>query len=197
MRVAQRIQPLADLENSQLQARGMTVAESAVPQGKNLQLTEPVVSPQRAGVWLSEQTKYAEDIVLGLAKWWRRAFFWYVYRPFVWFSYKVVGVYPPDGTDQEGRLLWLERQGSFVDEWRAIQDAARFRFGFTTWMPLDDSVESDTCTTIQITPHTPWVLRWFRRNGHRTVDVHEQDLKQLRRLNEEADKILDQYQANQ
>lgn len=62
--------------------------------------------------------------------WWRRAFFWYIYLPFVRFSFRHVHIPAMDEVEVSGKKLtfcWYEDGGVFEDEGRA-NAACRNRF---------------------------------------------------------------------
>ena len=183
-----KIQPLEALENQQ--AAAMIPASQADQVRERAKAAETAEHPA-GGCFESAQRKYNEDLFRN--SWWRRQFQRFVYLPFTRFCALQLKIFPPDGFDgrcpdcgsRQREFFWVDRQGVYLDEWRALQDSARYPYGFYTWLPLDDSVESETCTTLQVFPNSPARQR-YARNGHKTKHVYEQDLKRLSEVSAEA-----------
>lgn len=198
MSVARNIQPLAKLEKMATMGRTTAAACQSAPENqKTTQEVAAEIRPARPGIWISAQRKYAEDLLRETAAAWKRLFMVLVFFPFIRFCELRLKIYAPAGKECRcrGTLFFFELQQAHEHEWEALQDAARYRYGCTTWVPRDEPLESETCMTLQFFPNSP--SRYKReRNGNRTTRVHEQDLKKLRRVNREADKILDQHEQS-
>jgi hypothetical protein len=197
-RVAQQIQPLADLEANQAMVMGTMPAPVGCPSdqeaSRNLQQeAEEVVRPARAGTWVSAQRKYAEDLMNETAQLWKRIFMRLVFFPFQQFCEKRLKIYPPAGKDVvRGELFYFEIQQAHDEEWQALVEASHYRYGCATWIPKDRPLSSETCVTIQLFPNAR-AKAMYERNGNRTIHVHEQDVSLLDQLNQEADRILSQH----
>lgn len=97
--------------------------------------------PQRVAermdrVWMVAHWKYELDTT---CPWWRRAFFKYVYRPFIHLSFKRFGIPTVKGAEVEGgktRYFWFENGGFFSSEDQAELACTGYYDGYKD-VPLD------------------------------------------------------------
>lgn len=136
----------------------------------------------------SFQWKY--DIDRG-SPWWRKIFFWLVYLPFVRFAYFKMKIVPPDHVDERGRLGWLERQGVWSEEWRALQDAEKYPFGGVERLSFNRAERAETCNPRSRFPNSEASERYERLDG----DKVQQSLDRLSQKLTETDPIVNRYRA--
>lgn len=139
----------------------------------------------------SFQRKYDID---ASAPWWKRAFFWYVYMPFVRFAFFKMRIVPMDHQDERGQLSWLERQGVWSEEWRAQLDATRYPFGGVERLAFNESEENCTCAPRSQFPNSS-AKKGYERNAHKTISVKESSLERLSRKLLETDSVVDRYRT--
>lgn len=97
--------------------------------------------PQRAAehldrVWMVAQWKWELDPD---TPWYRRAFFWCVYRPFIHLAWKVFKIPAAKAVEVEGgryRVIWFENGGFFSSEDQANVACTGYWHGYKD-VPLD------------------------------------------------------------
>lgn len=76
---------------------------------------------------------------------WKKFVHRWAFIPIFKFFYNYLGFNTPNGIDEQGRPFCVEHQGCFVDEAEAVQDAARYPFGYVVPnLPLGRSLPSET-----------------------------------------------------
>lgn len=124
--------------------------------------------------------------------WWKRLFFWFVYMPFVRFSFFKMGIVAMDHVDREGRLGWLERQGVWSEEWRALQDAERYPFGGVERLAFNSAEDACTCAPRSQFPNSTASTKYERLDAE-TVPIEQSKLERLSRKLLETDPVVHRY----
>lgn len=137
----------------------------------------------RSTVYEAFQRKYDID---GNSPVWKRLFFRYVYLPFNRFCFFRLHLIPADHV-RNGELGWLERQGVFSEQWRAEQEAAKYRFGGVEPLSFDVGEDDCTCSPRSLFPNSV-ARRKYERNSQQTVRVDVGAMQRLKYTIEMSDR---------
>lgn len=109
--------------------------------------------------------------------WWKRFLFKRVYCRFNEFFHDRLGFVAYTHEDALGAKCWLERQGHFLDEWRAQQEAVKYPQGFVIDLPLDEALPAESFQPVQVHPHSNTAM--YDHVGRKTVPITQSSLKRL------------------
>lgn len=152
----------------------------------------PEVKPR--WIWRVVQWKYTVDAT---SKWLKRAYFHYVFLPFIEFSYDRFDLLPPNGRDVTGRLCWTEDQGCFDTEWEAEAEAMKYLYGHAVRVPLRALLPAETVNTHQYHPGSTREVRqmYEEKVDSPTIEVSKLDLAKLAAKTMSSDRLVEQYQS--
>lgn len=135
-----------------------------------------VVPPKpRSLVYEAFQRKY--DIDENSPRW-KKLFFRYVFLPFNRFCFFRLQLISPDHT-RNGELGWLERQGVFSEQWRAEQEAAKYRFGGVEPLAFDTGEDDCTCSPRSLFPNSS-ARRKYEKKSQQVVRVEVGAMQRLK-----------------
>jgi hypothetical protein len=148
------------------------------------ELSEGRPSPLPKRIPCAFQRKY--DIDAHSPRWKRFLFHW-VYAPFVEFFFVHLNFVPWDKQEPDGSYSWLEVQGAYLDQWRAEQEAAKYPFGYTLELVLNEDQPAETVAVPQVHPHRPGV---YEQVGKQTVPVETSQINRLQKKIAESDELV-------
>ena len=106
--------------------------------------SERFVQPEPDRVWMVAQWKWDLD---ASTPWYRKLFFWYVYRPFIRFAWNAMKIPAPKGITVEGNkqtVFWFENAGFFSNEDAADVACATIWHGYKD-VPFERRIPDESC----------------------------------------------------
>lgn len=130
-------------------------------------------------------------------KWYRRFFFWYIYRPFIHFAWKVFKVPAANGIEVDGnkyRVVWFENMGFFSSEDQADIACTTEWHGYKD-VPLDRRFPDESCQYSSLVFPRQKDPRQHRRRP--TFSIVATPRSELDQLKEEVAKLREElHQAH-
>ena len=139
------------------------------------------------------QWKYKPD---SSKPWWKRAYFHWIYLPFARFSYFRMDVVPFERLEPDGSLSWKEDEGYFWDEWRAVQEAAKYPFGGYNEVAVEATEGADSCKPRCQFPQSK-ARGAYAKHGKRQVEVDVAPVERLQQVLHETQVIVDKFRHAQ
>lgn len=133
-------------------------------------------------IYLVSQRKYNLD---PSCPWWQKAWFRYVFMPFVRFSFRRMKCAAPAALEPDGRIALIEEQGVYTDR-QAAEAACQGEFWQVKPLPVDSPLP---CETIQYKGHRYPQSVMPDRYRRRTFPLTAIPLFQLKRLQTYLDDI--------
>lgn len=127
--------------------------------------------------------------------WWKKLFFWLVYRPFNQFSRFVLKVPSYNGEDKDGKLWWFEFQGAVTDKWQAEQ-ACRSRQWAYEGLNLNELLPDKTtteCVEYGVPLTDARTRERYERAGKPTIEVSRLDMVKLAAKISATDGLIENF----
>ena len=174
------------------------------PQSRSLSTAKPIRHPQTLAsgvvpakvdqveaarlknVYKVFQRKYDIDRD---SPWWKRLFFWFVYMPFARFAFFKLKIVPMDHVNEHGQLGWTEDQGTWSEEWRALQDAERYPFGGVERLAFNSAEDACTCAPRSQFPNSK-ARGEYEKLDRETVPIAQSSLERLEKKLTETDAVV-------